>query len=480
MFLASHFVNLTVNATHQSTMKLDNQSLLSKLFIFSLFMFGIAACDSDERAQTKVSKNIFRGPAVGVLTAGTPIEGVSYSASSGASGVTDAKGQFNFNYGDRIQFQLGKLTLAEVEGSTQITPIELAGDNPRKRRNLLILFQALDVDNDPENGITLPGPAIATLDSSLNLQIDPVEFAASTTLASAREAAGIPGEIRGADEVNAYFLSRAVDLLGSHVWIHIDDTHTDFFRAATDGSGTYLHGVATADDVCDLNRACGSRVVFTAGLEYGVAAASLVDERGFKLSSKTELDTNIQGGLSHPRADSRVRSSGDELIMSDRVVVPREREQAGLFGELFHISKPIELSDENEVAQTEIMEIRYIKMENQPNNIIGAWAQDRESIKTPALLFFSDNRYMLIDPTGTTWQEKSPDCAKPGVEMARYVFDSAGNTLKLNSFVYNTSGCAGLSDHAGKSIGFEIAANGQSATLSVPSREAVTLYRISD
>src|SRR5690606_21207206 len=108
-------------------MKLDNQSLLSKLLVSSLFMFGLAACDSDERTETKVSKNTFQGPAVGVLTAGTAIEGVNYSTSSGASGVTDAKGTFEFNYGDRIQFQLGKLALADVEGSTQITPIELAG-----------------------------------------------------------------------------------------------------------------------------------------------------------------------------------------------------------------------------------------------------------------------------------------------------------------------------------------------------------------
>ena len=462
-------------------MKSDNQStIITKLFVSGLLMLGLTACDSDERAETKVSKNIFRGPAIGVLTAGAAIEGVSYSASLGASGVTDAKGTFEFNYGDRIQFRLGKLTLADVEGSTQITPIELAGDNARKRQNLLVLFQALDTDNDPENGITLSESVVAALDSSLNLQADPAEFAASPILIAARQALGIPGEIRGADEVNAYFLSRAVDLLSSHVWIHVDATHTDFFRAAMDNSGAYLHGVATADDVCDLNRACGSRVVFTAGLEYGMATASLVDERGFKFTSKTELDTNLQGGLSHPRPDSRVRSSGDELIISDRVIVPREREQAGLFGELFHISKPIELSDENEVAQTEIMEIRYIKMENQPNKIVGAWAQDRDSIRTPTLLFFADNRYMLIDPTGSAWQAEQPDCAKPGVEMARYAFDTASNTLKLNSFVYNTSGCAGLSDHTGKSIGFNIAANDQSATLSIPSREAVTLYRISD
>ncbi len=462
-------------------MKLNNQPALSRLLTISFLISTLAACDGDESAEAKVSKNIFHGPAVGVLKAGTAIEGVAYSTSSGASGVTDAKGTFKFSYGDRVKFQLGKLTLADVEGSTQITPVELAGDNARKRENILTLFLALDTDNDPENGLTLSQSAVAVLDSTLNLQADPADFAASPALSAAREAAGIPGEIRGADEVNTYFLLRAVDLLGSHVWIHVDATHTDFFRTATDGSGAYLHGVATADDVCDLNRACGSRVVFTAGLEYGVATASSVDERGFNFSSKPVMDTNIQGGLSHSRTDSRIRSSGDELIMSDRVIVPRKREQAGLFGELFHISKPIELSDESEVAQTAIMETRYIKMENQPNKIVGAWVQDQNSIKTPTLLFFADNRYMLIDPTGSTWQEEQqPNCAKPGVEMAKYAFDSTSNTLKLNSFVYNTSGCAGLSDHAGKSIGFEIAANGQSATLSVPTREAVTLYRISD
>lgn len=462
-------------------MKSSNQpATILKLLTSSLFLLGLAACDNNESTEAKVSKNIFRGPAVGILTAGTPIEGVTYSASSGNSGITDAKGAFEFNYGDRIQFQLGKLTLGEVEGSTQITPIELAGSVSNKQQNLLILFQSLDTDGDPENGITLSQSAAAALDSSLNLQADSVEFSASPVLAAAREAAGIPGNIRSADEANAYFLSRAVDLLGSHVWVHVDKNQTDFFRTATDNSGAYLHGVATADDVCDLNRACGSRVVFTAGLEYGVATASMADERGFKFSSKPELDTDLQGGLSHPRPDSRVRSSGDELIMSDRVIVPREREQAGLFGELFHISKPIELSDENEVVQTEIMERRYIKMDNQPDKIVGAWAQDRDSIKTPTLLFFADNRYMLIDPIGSTWQVEQPDCAKPGIELAEYTFDATGNLLKFSGFLYNTSGCAGLSDHSSKPIGFEIAANGKSAKLSIPSREAVTLYRISD
>ncbi|MDT8363301.1 MAG: adhesin [Nitrosomonas sp.] len=461
-------------------MKFNNQSaIMVKLLVSGLFIFGLSACGNDAHVKTEASKNIFQGAATGVLTAGAAIEGVSYSATSGASGVTDAKGTFKFNYGDRIQFQLGKLTLGDVEGSTLISPIELAGSNARKRQNLLILLQSLDTDNDPENGITISESASSALDSSLNLQADPAEFVLSPVLTGAREAAGIPDDIRGADEANAYFLSRAVDLLGSHTWIHVDATHTDFFRAATDNSGAYLHGVTTADDACDLNRACGSRVIFTAGLEYGVATASMVDERGFKFSSKIELDTDAQGGLSHTSTDSRIRSSGDELIISNRIIVPREKEQAGLFDELFHISKPIDLSDENEVAQTEIMEVRYIKMENQPNNIVGAWAPDRDSIKTPTLLFFADGRYMSVDPTGSTWQEKQPDCAKPGVEMAKYTFDATSRTLKLSSFVYNTSGCAGLSDHTG-SIGFDIAANGQSATLALPSREAVTLYRISD
>jgi hypothetical protein len=459
-------------------MKLINKHTTIQLLLSGLFTLSLTACDSQLETTSKSSTTPKEGPGTGIL-ANAAIEGVSYAASSGASGITNASGHFNFNYGDRVKFRIGQLNLGEVPGAALVTPIELASGNRNKLQNLLILFQSLDADNDPKNGISIPKAAATALDASLNLEADPEAFVNSPMLNAAREAADIPGSIKTADEANAHFLSQAVNLLGNHLWANYDDTKASFFHMSTDGSGEYLHGVATPDDYCDANRSCGSKLVFTAGVEYGVAKATEYDERGFKLATTTEIDTNIQAGLSHPRPSWRIYTNGDELILSDIVTVQREREQASLFGELFHISKPIELSSDDEVAETEIQETRYAKMDNNPSGILGAWAENKDSVNTMTLLFFANNRYMLVDPVGSVTQPAQSSCAKPGIEFATYSYDTASSTLNFSNFTYNTSGCAGLSEQVGQPITFNIEADGQSATLSRKGLAPITLYRIS-
>ncbi len=55
------------------------------------------------------------GPATGIFV-DSPVSGVSYAASSGKNGVTNEKGEFNFNHGDKIEFKLGDLTLGNIQG----------------------------------------------------------------------------------------------------------------------------------------------------------------------------------------------------------------------------------------------------------------------------------------------------------------------------------------------------------------------------
>ncbi|HNR09840.1 MULTISPECIES: adhesin [unclassified Nitrosomonas] len=460
-------------------MKTDNKQTTIQLLITSLFALTLTACDSQQEATSnKKPVAQAQGPATGIL-ADSAVEGVSYSASSGASGMTDVTGLYKFNHGDSIEFHIGKLNLGKIPGTGLTTPIELAAGDRNKLLNLLVLFQSLDADNNLANGISIPKTAADALDASLDLKADPGTFPSSPALATAREAAGIAGSIKTADEANAHFLSQAVNLLGGHLWVNQDDTSLNFFRFSTDGSGEYLHGIATPDDSCDANRACGSKLVFTAGVEYGTAKATEYDERGFKLVSTPEVDTDLQSGLSHPRPNWRVYTNGNELIISDIVIVQREREQASLFGELFHISKPIELSSDDEVAETTVQEIRYHKMDNS-QSIVGAWTMDKDSIKSPVFLFFPDNRYMLVDPVGSATQSTPAACAKPGVELATYAFDAASGTLKLSSFTYNTAGCAGLSEYSGKPITFKIDTGAQNATLSGERLAPITLQRLSN
>lgn len=459
-------------------MKAENRQTTIQLLLTGMLALGLAACDSSEQTTSKKQAALLQGPTTGILIDAT-VEGVTYSASSGATGVTDATGLYKYNHGDTIQFQLGKLDLGNIKGAGLTTPLELAAGDQNKQKNLMILLQSLDADNNPENGISIPQAAAEALDASLDLTVDPDTFVKSPALIAARDAANIPGEIKTPEEANTHFLAQATKFLGNHLWFYSTSDSLSFFRFSTDGSGEYLHGIVTPDDVCDANRSCGSRVVFTAGVEYGKAQATDYDERGFIVSGTPEIDTNLQSGLSHPRPTWRISSNGNELIISDIVIVQREREQPGIFAELFHIVEPLELSSDDEVAETTVEEKRYQKMDHDAAGIVGAWATDKDSAKSPVFLFLADSRFMMVDPIGMTGKTPAPDCAKPGVELATYTFNAASGTLKVSSFTYNTNGCAGLSEYSSEAVDFKIDSDGQTATLSGEGLEAITLYRIS-
>lgn len=454
----------------------------------AVFIIGLAACDSGgeksvetsssaSNSATNTRKVMPTGPATGILV-DSPVAGVSFNASSGKSGTTDEKGSFNFNHGDKIEFKLGGLTLGNIPGSQIVTPIELAGDSSNKLHNLLILLQSLDSDSDLSNGISISPETAAAVKGSINLDTNPESFAESAKLQDLMEASGISGDVKTKEEARNHFMSQGVALLSAQIWVSYSNQTASVLRVASDNSGEYLNGEARPDDSCDENRVCGGRTVFQAGVEYGVAKAVDFDNRGFKLIGTPSVDTNIKAGLSNPGPTRRLRTDGFELIHSDIVTVQRAREQSSVFGELFHIAKPIQLSDENEVAEKEIKETRYAKIDNEANGIVGAWAYDSEAINTPTLVFFPNGKFLMIDPTGETQREDQAKCSKPGVEFSSYTFNKGANNLKLSSFTYNTNGCAGFSDVDGN-IGFLISSDGSTAKLDKTGETSVTLYRVS-
>jgi len=453
-------------------------------------ILSLSACDdggentstssaSSSTGTTSVSskRTTLTGSATGILI-DSPVSGVSYSATSGKSGVTNNEGNFNFNHGDKIEFKLGNLTLGNIPGSLIVTPIELAGDSDNKLQNLLVLLQSLDSDSNLTNGISISPETASAVKSNINLESDPQSFAEMAQLKSIMEANGIEGEVKTPEEARKHFMSQGVALLNAQIWVSFDNQTANVLRVAGDGSGEYLHGDARVDDSCDENRVCGGRTIFQTGVEYGIVEATDFDNRGFQLVGKPSVDTNIKGGLSNPGPTRRVRTDGFELIHSDIVTVQREREKTSVFGELFHIAKPIQLSNENEVAEKEIKETRFAKMDNEPSGIVGAWAYDKKSIKTPTLMFFPNGKFMLIDPTGETQKPEQQKCAKPGIEFASYSYNKGTSKLNLSSFTYNTNGCAGFSDFETASE-LSIDSDGSTAKLKKPNEESVTLYRVS-
>jgi hypothetical protein len=130
----------------------------------------------------------------GDLTAGVfvdaPVAGLSYTTSSGLSGVTDPTGRYEYRVGDTVTFSIGNLVLGTVTGQELVTPATVAtaaaaGSGVTAETvtvNVLVLLQSLDADGDPENGITLT-PAItnAVAANSIDITASDASFTSSLT-----------------------------------------------------------------------------------------------------------------------------------------------------------------------------------------------------------------------------------------------------------------------------------------------------------
>ena len=436
------------------------------------FAMGLVACNGGN--ESSGGGKPATGPTTGKLI-DTAVSGVAYSTSSKIAGITDDGGIYNYNHGDTVEFKLGSLILGKVKATAIVTPVDLAGDSNTRLQNLLVLLQSLDSDNDLGNGISIPAKAADAVSASINLDSDPTTFASA--LQSVRQAGGIAGEVKTVAEAKAHFLSQAIGLLSTDIWVKYDNTTATVIHTSVANAGEYLFGEAVADNPCDINQVCGNKPVSKAGVEYGAVSVLEFDTRGFKIAGAPTIDTNLQAGWSHLRPNWRIYTDGFELITSDIVVVPRKREQSSLFGELFHIAKPLKLSSSKEKNKTKVKEVRFSKMENIASGIVGAWVFDKTTIKTQIFLFFANGKYFMVDPIGDLDRADHESCGDPGIEFSSYVYDGTTNELKLKGFTYDTNGCAGFSDNDPTT--FRVDADGDTATLETKSGSSYVLHRVS-
>lgn len=129
----------------------------------------LTACGDDGDSTTPATGAPAAAASVGVLT-DAAVGGVAYAtAPSNLSGTTTAKGEYQFRAGDTVTFTLGGSTL-QVPATGRITPATIAahlfsGDDAKianATTNLAVLFQTLDADNNPGNGITVDGSITLT------------------------------------------------------------------------------------------------------------------------------------------------------------------------------------------------------------------------------------------------------------------------------------------------------------------------------
>ncbi|MDH5256562.1 MAG: hypothetical protein OEX07_01095 [Gammaproteobacteria bacterium] len=152
---------ITLNATdtdgQTSTVNLTLNALTSRLSTDTPVIPGICG-DFATDPDTLLEGNLV----------GPSLQGIRYSTNT-ISGTTDVNGRFRYRFGETVYFQIGNNLLGSARGSEKLTPIDLvhgAEDETDNRvMNIIRFLQSIDIDDNPDNGISISEGVLTKLEN---------------------------------------------------------------------------------------------------------------------------------------------------------------------------------------------------------------------------------------------------------------------------------------------------------------------------
>lgn len=161
--------------------------------ILMLKILALTACGGGS-GSSSTSASVTEQTFYGYLS-DSAMEGVRYETAS-SSGYTNSEGRFEYkSFGEKIKFFIGGIALPEVTATTFISPSTFSDtfkyDGTYREDysliNLLVLFQSLDDDMNPSNGIKIPTTIRSNFGYNIDFTEHPEIFAESTALLDALE-----------------------------------------------------------------------------------------------------------------------------------------------------------------------------------------------------------------------------------------------------------------------------------------------------
>jgi len=120
-----------------------SKNLISKFFMSFFLAVLLSACGSDGGDTTITGRFV-----------DDAVKGLLYRCSSGSEGTTNSNAEYICNEGDEVTFILGGKIIGSTKATSGIiTPYTLFPNNLTAALNLAGFLQAMDIDNDPTNGI---------------------------------------------------------------------------------------------------------------------------------------------------------------------------------------------------------------------------------------------------------------------------------------------------------------------------------------
>lgn len=395
------------------------------------------------------------------------VAGLSYTTSSGLSGVTDQEGRFQFREGDKVTFKLAGVTIGEATGATLLTPAHITeeGEEGNRFTNLLILLQTLDTDGDPSNGIGLPanvdGIRLARVVERLDLP--PADF--SNPYPDDDDIVSGFGDLAELDPDNQIVSPETARK-------HFDDSQATLNPFFGEAAGVWVGANSAGNGKVLLRLGASGRYALLVAApadesgQSGIEGGTLTRDAttGVVKVSEIKVDTNGQWGLSHPQAGEsltfNLTQDAEDQDDPDRLVITVKR------------------AGHDDVTLT-------LKRVPQPSSrhVLGAWSTSPEGKAGERMVVFlpevdGSQRYILVDPTGDS------ECATAGVEVAEYFFGKGYLSLEGEAPLRDSTGCGGLWDttHPDAPLGYDVQFDEDGNTLTLTPDGAdeptVTLYRI--
>lgn len=137
------------------------------------------------------------------------VEGVSYSTAT-QSGTTNSAGEFTYLEGEQVTFSIGATEMPAAVAAPQVSPVEMAvgSSNPADTTtNIARLLQSLDVDGNPDNGITISPDAAANA-AFINFDVSTDQFANDPAVINLVANSGsVNSELISAEDANQHLNS---------------------------------------------------------------------------------------------------------------------------------------------------------------------------------------------------------------------------------------------------------------------------------
>ena len=279
-------VNISGSAIQMLHSRLKLKNMLRVIFLL-FWVFMLVSCGDNDSEKTITGQFI-----------DDQVQGISYTCSTGLSGVTSSTGQFVCYEYDNVTFSLGGVTLGTIPAlNTLVTPFTLFQNDFDAAINLARLLQSIDADNDPDNGkITINENLVDLLPadtdfSSLDFVSD-IETALGITLVPTQQA------LENLTDSIVQFTQAGNLPFGDHLPLADAGSNQGVITGSTvtlDGSGSYDEDGDTLEYSWWLTRPAGSQAVIeNSGSVSTTFVADIAGEYEVTLSVYDDRYTNYE------------------------------------------------------------------------------------------------------------------------------------------------------------------------------------------